>query len=89
MAILVASNTTVTENKDAVVLTCYTKGISIQWFINGMDLRLTERMKLSWQNRTLTINPVRREDAGSYQCEASNPITFAYSVPLQLNVKYE
>ncbi|XP_045693649.1 carcinoembryonic antigen-related cell adhesion molecule 21-like [Phyllostomus hastatus] len=89
MAILVASNTTVTENKDAVVLTCYTKGISIQWFFNGMNLPLTERMKLSWQSRTLTINPVRREDAGNYQCEASNPITFAYSVPLQLNVKYE
>ncbi|XP_053518757.1 carcinoembryonic antigen-related cell adhesion molecule 5-like [Artibeus jamaicensis] len=85
MANLVASNTTVTENKDAVVLTCYTKGLSIQWIFNGMNLRLTETMKLSWQNRTLTINPVRREDAGNYQCEASNPITFAYSVPLQLN----
>ncbi|XP_036912990.1 carcinoembryonic antigen-related cell adhesion molecule 21-like [Sturnira hondurensis] len=88
-ATLVASNTTVTENKDVVALTCHTKGLSIQWFFNGMDLRLTERMKLSWQNRTLTIDPVRREDAGNYQCEASNPTTFAYSVPLQLNVKYD
>ncbi|XP_045701349.1 carcinoembryonic antigen-related cell adhesion molecule 21-like [Phyllostomus hastatus] len=35
MAILVASNTTVTENKDAVVLTCYTKRnlhtVVLQW----------------------------------------------------------
>ncbi|KAM8774172.1 cell adhesion molecule CEACAM21-like [Rhynchonycteris naso] len=86
---LLASNTTVTENKDAVVLTCYTNGISTQWFFNGMGLRLTERMKLSWRNRTLTIDPVRREDAGSYQCEVSNPVSSRESAPIELDVKYE
>uniref|UniRef100_G1PLE0 Ig-like domain-containing protein n=1 Tax=Myotis lucifugus TaxID=59463 RepID=G1PLE0_MYOLU len=85
---LIASNTIVTEHKDSVVLTCYTNAVSTQWFFNGMDLRLKERMKLSWNDRTLTIDPVRREDAGSYQCEVSNPISTAYSAPVELDVKY-
>ncbi|XP_006100555.1 carcinoembryonic antigen-related cell adhesion molecule 1-like [Myotis lucifugus] len=74
---LLASNTTVTEHKDSVVLTCHTNAVSIQWFFNGMNLWLTERMKLSWNDRTLTIDPVRREDAGKYHCVASNPIVTA------------
>uniref|UniRef100_G1P695 Ig-like domain-containing protein n=1 Tax=Myotis lucifugus TaxID=59463 RepID=G1P695_MYOLU len=85
---LIASNTIVTEHKDSVVLNCYTNAVSTQWFFNGMDLRLKERMKLSWNDRTLTIDPVRREDAGSYQCEVSNPISTAYSAPVELDVKY-
>ncbi|XP_036202652.1 carcinoembryonic antigen-related cell adhesion molecule 21-like [Myotis myotis] len=86
---LQASNTTVTENKDSVVLTCYTNAVSTQWFFNGMNLRLTERMKLmklSWSNRTLTIDPVRREDAGNYQCEVSNPISSAESEAVELDI---
>ncbi|XP_070254997.1 cell adhesion molecule CEACAM21-like [Myotis yumanensis] len=85
---LLASNTTVMEHKDSVVLTCYTNAVSTQWFFNDMDLELTERMKLSWNDRTLTIDPVRREDAGNYQCEVSNPISSAYSAPVKLDVKY-
>ncbi|XP_054567105.1 carcinoembryonic antigen-related cell adhesion molecule 21-like [Eptesicus fuscus] len=83
---LLASKTTVMEHKDSVVLTCYTNAVSIQWFLNGMNLQLTERMKLSWENKILTIDPVRREDAGNYQCEASNPISSAKSVPLTLSL---
>ena len=85
---LLASNTTVTENKDAVVMTCSTKVMSTQWLFNGTTLQLTERMKLSKENRTLTIDPVKREDAGNYQCEVSNPVSSAASVPLELNVKF-
>ncbi|XP_014401945.1 PREDICTED: carcinoembryonic antigen-related cell adhesion molecule 21 [Myotis brandtii] len=85
---LIASNTIVTEHKDSVVLTCYTNAVSTQWFFNGMNLQLKERMKLSWNDRTLTIDPVRREDAGNYQCEVSNPISSADSWPVELVVKY-
>ncbi|KAM8791082.1 cell adhesion molecule CEACAM21-like [Rhynchonycteris naso] len=86
---LLASNTTVTENKDAVELTCYTNGISTSWLFNAVRLKLTERMKLSPDNRVLTIDPVRREDAGSYQCEVSNPQSSTESWPVELNVIYE
>ncbi|XP_054444354.1 carcinoembryonic antigen-related cell adhesion molecule 21-like [Pteronotus mesoamericanus] len=85
---LVASNTTVTENKDAIVLTCYTDAISTQWLINGTYLQLMERIKLSRNQRSLPIDPVQREDAGNYQCKVSNPISSAESTPLELNVKY-
>ncbi|XP_059523403.1 carcinoembryonic antigen-related cell adhesion molecule 3-like [Myotis daubentonii] len=73
---LLVSKTTVTENKDSVVLICYTNADSIQWFFNGMNLRLTRRKKLSWNDRTLTIDPVWKEDAGNYHCNVSNPISF-------------
>ncbi|XP_030882546.1 carcinoembryonic antigen-related cell adhesion molecule 21-like [Leptonychotes weddellii] len=85
-----ASNTAVTEDKDSVVLTCSTDntGVSIHWFFNGQSLKLTERMKLSQDNSTLTIDPVRKEDAGNYQCEVSNRVGSSKSDPIRLDVNY-
>ncbi|ELK28286.1 Carcinoembryonic antigen-related cell adhesion molecule 21 [Myotis davidii] len=85
---ILASNTTVKEHKDSVMLICGTNAVSIQWLFNGMTLWLTERMKLSWNERIITIDPVRREDAGNYQCEVSNPVSSAESEPVVLDVKY-
>ncbi|XP_045844003.1 carcinoembryonic antigen-related cell adhesion molecule 3-like [Meles meles] len=86
-----ASNTTLKEDKDSVVLTCSTNnsGVSIHWFFNGQSLKLTERMTLSQDNSTLTIHPVRKEDAGNYQCEVSNPGDSSKSDPVRLDVSYE
>ncbi|XP_029780163.1 carcinoembryonic antigen-related cell adhesion molecule 21-like [Suricata suricatta] len=85
------SSTTVTAHKDSVVLTCSTKstGVSIRWFFNGQSLNLTERMKLAQDSSTLTIDPVRREDAGTYQCEVSNPVSTSKSDPVRLTVRYK
>ncbi|XP_073746362.1 cell adhesion molecule CEACAM1 isoform X2 [Callorhinus ursinus] len=84
-----ASNTTVTGNKDSVVLTCSTNntGVSIGWLFNNESLKLTERMKLSQDNSTLTIDPVRKEDAGTYQCEVSDPGSSSKSDPVRLAVE--
>ncbi|KAI5234574.1 Carcinoembryonic Antigen-Related Cell Adhesion Molecule 1 [Manis pentadactyla] len=84
-------NTTVTEHEDTVNLTCVTNdsGISIRWFFNNQSLQLTERMKLFQDNRTLTIDPVRREDAGNYHCEVSNTVSVNRSDPIRLDVKYD
>ncbi|XP_044933158.1 carcinoembryonic antigen-related cell adhesion molecule 21 isoform X5 [Mustela putorius furo] len=86
-----ASNTTVTEDKDSVVLTCSTSNpeVSIGWLFNGQSLKLMERMTLSQDNSTLTIRPVRKEDAGNYQCEVSNPGDSRKSDPVMLAVSYE
>ncbi|XP_032343292.1 carcinoembryonic antigen-related cell adhesion molecule 1-like [Camelus ferus] len=86
-----ASNTTVTEHGDTVFLTCLTNdtGISISWLFNGQSLLLTERMKLSQGNSTLTIHPVRREDAGNYQCQVSNLGYSSKSDVLSLDVTYD
>uniref|UniRef100_G1Q0I5 Ig-like domain-containing protein n=1 Tax=Myotis lucifugus TaxID=59463 RepID=G1Q0I5_MYOLU len=85
-----ASNATVTEHKDAVVLTCLTndRGISIRWLFKNQNLLLTDRMKLSQGNSTLTIGPVRREDAGDYQCEIFNPVSSSKSDPFRLDILY-
>ncbi|EPQ19376.1 Carcinoembryonic antigen-related cell adhesion molecule 1, partial [Myotis brandtii] len=85
---LLASNTTVTENEDAVVMTCYTDENSINWLFNATSLRLRERMKLSQDHTTLTIVPVRREDVGNYQCKVSNPVSSTEIAPVELDVKY-
>ncbi|XP_059522338.1 carcinoembryonic antigen-related cell adhesion molecule 6-like isoform X25 [Myotis daubentonii] len=86
-----ASNVTVTEHKDAVVLTCLTNdtGISIWWLFKNQSLLLTDRMKLSQGNSTLTIDPVRREDAGDYHCEVFNLVSSGISEPLRLDVQSE
>ncbi|XP_054567294.1 carcinoembryonic antigen-related cell adhesion molecule 1-like [Eptesicus fuscus] len=83
-----ASNATVTEQKDTVVLTCLTNdmGISIRWLFKNQSLLLTDRMKLSQGNSTLTIDPVKKEDAGDYQCEVFNPVSSGKSDPFRLDV---
>uniref|UniRef100_A0A452FID8 Ig-like domain-containing protein n=1 Tax=Capra hircus TaxID=9925 RepID=A0A452FID8_CAPHI len=83
---LQASNATVTEHEGPVVLTCLADetGVSICWFFKGQSLLLAERMTLSSDNSTLTIDPVSREDAGDYQCEAFNRGNSSRSDPLRL-----
>ncbi|KAG8507030.1 Carcinoembryonic antigen-related cell adhesion molecule 1 [Galemys pyrenaicus] len=83
------SNTTVTEHGDCVVLTCPTNdtGISTLWLFNNQRLQPTDRKTLSADNSSLTISPVRREDAGEYQCEVSNLVSASRSDPITLNVK--
>ncbi|EPQ20757.1 Carcinoembryonic antigen-related cell adhesion molecule 1 [Myotis brandtii] len=84
-----ASNATVTEHKDHVVLTCLTNdmGISFRWLFKNQILPHKNRMKLSQDNSVLTIDPVRREDAGGFQCEIFNPISSSKSDPLELDVQ--
>nr|XP_055167953.1 carcinoembryonic antigen-related cell adhesion molecule 4-like isoform X2 [Nyctereutes procyonoides] len=88
--LLTGSSTTVTED-DSVFLTCSSSntGVSIQWFFNDHILMLTDRMKLSQDNSTLTIDPVRKEDAGKYKCEVSNPVSFRKSDAVRLDVEDE
>ncbi|KAM4800548.1 cell adhesion molecule CEACAM6-like [Urocitellus parryii] len=72
----------------SVALTCLSgdPGISITWILNSQTLQLTDRMQLSPDHRTLTIDPVRQEDAGEYQCEASNPASSTRSDRYRLAV---
>lgn len=82
-----ATNTTVKE-LGSVTLTCFSNdtGVSIRWLFNNQNLQLTERMTLTQGNSTLTINPVRREDAGVYQCETSNPVSKKPSNSIHLEI---
>ncbi|XP_036915712.1 carcinoembryonic antigen-related cell adhesion molecule 20 isoform X2 [Sturnira hondurensis] len=62
----------VTEHAGNVTFQCDTKDISpdIQWVFSNLPLVLNERTQLSSDGTVLTISPVLREDAGTYQCEA-------------------
>uniref|UniRef100_A0A4W2HW73 Carcinoembryonic antigen-related cell adhesion molecule 6-like n=1 Tax=Bos indicus x Bos taurus TaxID=30522 RepID=A0A4W2HW73_BOBOX len=86
---LQVSNTTVPEHEGPVVLTCLTDetGVSIRWLFKGQSLLLADRMTLSSDNSTLTIDPVSREDAGDYQCEVSNRGNSSRSGPLSRHVQ--
>ncbi|CAH7380830.1 Ceacam1 [Phodopus roborovskii] len=87
LPVIQVTNTTVKE-LDPVMLTCISNdtGVSIRWLFNGQNLGLTDRMKLSQDNRTLSIDPVRREDSGEYLCEVSNPVSSKKSDPIQLDI---
>uniref|UniRef100_G3SWG4 Ig-like domain-containing protein n=1 Tax=Loxodonta africana TaxID=9785 RepID=G3SWG4_LOXAF len=84
-----ASFTTVTENKGSVTLTCHSNHteISFRWLFEGQSLQLTERTMLSRNHGALTIDPIKRWDAGEYQCEVYNPVSSSKSDPLVLAVK--
>ncbi|XP_047384124.1 carcinoembryonic antigen-related cell adhesion molecule 21-like isoform X2 [Sciurus carolinensis] len=72
----------------SVVMTCLSddSGISIMWIFNSRTLQFTERMQLSQDHRTLSIDPVRQEDDGEYQCEVSNAVSSSRSDPFRLAV---
>ena len=74
--------------ESSVVFTCVSAdtGISIRWLFNNQSLQFTERMTLSPTKCRLRIDPVRREDAGDYKCEVSNPVSSKTSLPVRLAV---
>ncbi|XP_043848826.1 carcinoembryonic antigen-related cell adhesion molecule 5-like isoform X2 [Dromiciops gliroides] len=84
-----ANSTNILEN-GTLAITCSpeNEGMNILWFFNNQPLSLSERMNTSEDNQTLTIKSVKREDAGSYQCEVWNLIGANRSDPLTLTVSY-
>ncbi|XP_013206913.1 pregnancy-specific glycoprotein 22-like [Microtus ochrogaster] len=84
---LQVTDTTVTV-QSSVVFSCLSTDtrISISWLFNNRSLQLTERMTLSPSKCGLSIDPVRREDAGFYKCEVSNSFSSETSLPVRLMV---
>ncbi|XP_021022550.1 carcinoembryonic antigen-related cell adhesion molecule 1 isoform X5 [Mus caroli] len=87
---LKVTNTTVKE-LDSVTLTCVLNdiGANIRWLFNSQSLQLTERMTLSQNDSILRIDPIKREDAGEYQCEISNPVSVEISNSIKMDVLWE
>ncbi|XP_057618120.1 carcinoembryonic antigen-related cell adhesion molecule 3-like [Chionomys nivalis] len=84
---LQVTDTTVTV-QSSVVFSCLSTDtrISIRWLFNNQSLQITERMTLSPTKCGLSIDPVRREDAGYYKCEVSNAFSSEISLPVRLMV---
>ena len=70
---------------------CHTDvdNVTIHWTYNNSTLVLNERMKLSADNKSLTILVVQREDSGSYQCEVWYGFEGQSSSIVLLNVNCE
>ncbi|KAL6083057.1 hypothetical protein STEG23_027533 [Scotinomys teguina] len=75
---------TTVKGGTSAIFTCVSPDtdISIRWIFNNQNLQLTERMTLSPTKCGLTIDPVRSEDAGEYQCEVSNRFSLKTSLPV-------
>ncbi|XP_034528274.1 carcinoembryonic antigen-related cell adhesion molecule 6 isoform X1 [Ailuropoda melanoleuca] len=88
--IITRNNSDPVENADSVVLTCepQTQSTSYLWSVNSKSLPASARLKLSLDNRTLTIHRVTRNDTGPYECETWNPVIAGCSDPFTLNVLY-
>ncbi|XP_044538035.1 carcinoembryonic antigen-related cell adhesion molecule 20-like, partial [Gracilinanus agilis] len=86
---IAVNNTNIIEN-ESLIFTCVTEnvGANIRWFFNDQPLSLDERMNTLENNQILIIKGVKREDAGSYQCEAWNPAIANRSDAFTLTVNY-
>ena len=87
-------NKTVREG-DAVTLFCKATGNpkpSISWTINWstVNIEVSLRIKLSSDNKELTVTNVNRTDShNQYRCQASNNIEIITSAAASLNVQCE
>ncbi|XP_074073646.1 cell adhesion molecule CEACAM1-like [Macrotis lagotis] len=85
-----SSNVAPVENEDNVTLMCQTSNqdVAFQWFSPSASSS-GDRIKLSLDNRTLTVENVTKEDQGPYQCGIWNPVSHILSDPFTLNLARE
>uniref|UniRef100_M9MMJ0 Ig-like domain-containing protein n=1 Tax=Monodelphis domestica TaxID=13616 RepID=M9MMJ0_MONDO len=87
---IVTSNNTAVENND-FTLTCNATGYlpSTTWYINQRVQHGTGRIRLSPDNKTLTLPKITRsENKGPYMCEMVNIVSHVYSDGFILDVAY-
>lgn len=79
------------EGEDSLALTCEPEisYATYLWKINSQRIPDGDRLKLSNNNRTLTLFSVTRNDTGPYECETQNPVSASRSDPLTLNISCE
>ncbi|XP_074991080.1 cell adhesion molecule CEACAM1-like [Calonectris borealis] len=82
-------NVTVAEN-DTVTLTCRSPPgtQTVAWLRDGAPVSAGGRLSLSLDNRTLTVRPAQRGDAGAYACQVSNAISTNRSDDINITVVY-
>ncbi|XP_074874803.1 cell adhesion molecule CEACAM1-like [Buteo buteo] len=82
-------NVTVTEN-DTLALTCRSPPgtETVAWLRDGAAVSAGGRLSLSPDNRTLTVQPARRGDAGAYACRVGNAVSTNRSDDVDVTVLY-
>lgn len=87
---VMANDTALVERRDTLRLVCSSPSpAEVRWFFNGDALPVAVRLGLSPDGRMLTRHGIRREEAGTYQCEVWNPVSVSRSEPLNLTVYCE
>lgn len=83
------SDPMVREKENKVVMTCITNemDITVKWIFNKQQLKSAKNVFLSEDSKNLTIDPIKKENAGDYQCEISNIGTSNRSETFELKVK--
>ncbi|XP_058865277.1 hemicentin-1-like isoform X2 [Acipenser ruthenus] len=78
------------EFNDTVSLSCTASGsaVSYRWFNGSSVVSDSERIRLSDDNKTLTIARVLRSDDGTLYCYVFNPVSNSTSEPFHLIVSY-
>uniref|UniRef100_A0A8C9QMI2 Ig-like domain-containing protein n=1 Tax=Spermophilus dauricus TaxID=99837 RepID=A0A8C9QMI2_SPEDA len=71
------------EGEDSLALTCEPEisYATYLWKINSQTITDGDRLKLSNNNRTLTLFSVTRNDTGPYECETQNPVSASQRTP--------
>ncbi|KAM5134065.1 cell adhesion molecule CEACAM6-like [Callospermophilus lateralis] len=87
---IIINNSQPMEGEDSLALTCEPEinYATYLWKINNQMVLDGDRLKLSNNNRTLTLFNVTRNDTGPYECETQNPVRASHSDPLTLNISY-
>ncbi|KAK2088641.1 Carcinoembryonic antigen- cell adhesion molecule 16 [Saguinus oedipus] len=85
---VLANSTALVERRDTLRLTCSSPSptAEVRWFFNGGALPVALRLGLSPDGRTISRHGIRREEAGTYQCEVWNPVSVSRSKPINLTV---
>ncbi|KAG3256123.1 carcinoembryonic antigen-related cell adhesion molecule 6-like [Ictidomys tridecemlineatus] len=79
------------EGEDSLALMCEPEihYATYLWKIKNQTIPDGDRLKLSNNNRTLTLFNVTRNDTGPYECETQNPVSASHSDPLTLSISCE
>ncbi|XP_009469332.1 PREDICTED: carcinoembryonic antigen-related cell adhesion molecule 1-like, partial [Nipponia nippon] len=82
-------NVTVVEN-DTITLTCRSPPGTqmVAWLHDGVTVSADGRLSLSPDNRTLTVWPAQRGDAGAYVCQVSNAVSTNRSEDVNIAILY-
>lgn len=84
-----ANATDLIEFRDSVSIICSAVGSSMtfHWLNGSSDIKVSDHVQLSDDNRTLTISSVSRYDKGPMYCMVSNSVSNETSTAILFDIR--